>query len=279
VRAGWREGTALGSRETPLRWRFLGPEPSWGSVFLIHGLGEHSGRYEALTGRLVASGLSVFSFDLRGHGLSGGDRGDIESFDDFLQDVACMRGVWEEECLPGGRRFLLGHSLGGLIALRHLQVGGSACDGVILSAPWLRAAQPGWLRVVGRGLGTLLPGLRLPNGLGAHRLTRDPEMALAWQTDPHIHTRLTGRLFREAEGVQGAVLGGWGGNRCPPLLFLVPEEDPVVNSRVTIEFARGFAEGDVQVEILRERRHEAFNDLGREEVFDLVVSFLTKWKP
>jgi lysophospholipase len=275
----WREGSAQGARGTPLRWRFKGLEAAWGSVFLIHGLGEHSGRYEALASRLVSSGLSVFSFDLRGHGVSGGDRGHIDSFQDFLDDVAAMETVWEGVRATGGLSFLLGHSLGGLIALRYLQLGHRGFDGAVFSSPWIRAAQPAWLRAVGRGMGAFLPRLLLPNGLGAERLTRDPEMAAAWKTDPLVHTRLTGRLFREAEGVQDAVVGEWSGGISPPLLFLVPEHDPVVDSRATTEFAQGFAEGDVQVEILRERRHEAFNDLGREEVFDLVVSWMTKWKP
>jgi alpha-beta hydrolase superfamily lysophospholipase len=227
---------------------------------------------------LVAVGLSVFAFDLRGHGRSGGARGDVRSFQEFTEDLALMEGVWINHVGSVGRRFLLGHSMGGLIALRHLLDGDHGYDGVVLSAPWLRAAQPAWLRAVGRVSGALFPGLPLPNGLGADRLTRDPEMALEWRRDPLIHRRLIGRLFREAERVQRSVMREGGRTRIPPCLFLIPGDDPVVNGSVTQEFARGFAEGDVQVEILRERRHEAFNDLGREEVFDLVSSWMCRWK-
>ncbi len=275
-----RDGRALGAGGTELYWRLWTPEDPWASLLLIHGLGEHSGRYEHLARRLGAEGVSVFSFDLRGHGRSAGPRGDIRLFGDFLEDVGVMEGVRGGELGSGGKRFLLGHSLGGLIALRRLQDGNGGYDGGIFSAPWLRAAQPSWLRALGRGLGRFLPGLRIPNGLGPGKLTRDPEMATAWREDPLIHTRLTGRLFGEAERVQReVVMAEGGGPHGLPLLFLVPQDDPVVAGEATLAFARGIAEEEVQVEILEGRRHEAFNDLGREEVFDLLVAWLSRQRP
>jgi alpha-beta hydrolase superfamily lysophospholipase len=252
------------------------PEKAWGTILLIHGLGEHSGRYGHVAERLATSGLSVFSFDLRGHGLSRGGRGNLRSYGDFLEDVAVMEGVWRKECPEEKARFLLGHSLGGLVALSYLRERRSDFQGAVFSAPWLRAAQPPWLRALGRVMGTVFPALPLPSGLGPGRLTRDHEMAAAWRADPLIHPRLLGRLLRLVEEVQRKLLEEerewWG----PPALFLVPGDDPVVDSRVTEDFARGFTEEEVQVEILEGRRHEAFNDLGREEVFDLLARWMAR---
>jgi alpha-beta hydrolase superfamily lysophospholipase len=274
-----REGRAPGAGGTELFWRSWIPGDPWASLLLVHGLGEHSGRYDHLAMRLGVDGVSVFSFDLRGHGQSSGPRGDVPNFADFLEDLVRMESV-QERVVPGvGRRFLLGHSLGGLIALRHLQTQAEGYDGGIFSAPWLRAAQPSWLRALGRGLGRILPGLPLLNGLGPNRLTRDPGMVAKWREDPLIHSRITGRLFREAERVQGEAMRDGRALEGPPLLFLIPQNDPVVASTVTLAFAEGFADEDVQVEILLGRLHEAFNDLGREEVFDILARWITRLKP
>jgi len=269
-----REEWAAGAGGMDLFWRLWAPESSWASLLLIHGLGEHSGRYQELVHRLGDEGVAVFSFDLRGHGKSGGPRGDVPGFGTYLEDVARMEAVRDRELPHCGKRFLLGHSLGGLMALRHLQARAGSYDGGIFSAPWLQAAQPSWLRAFGRGLGRVLPGLPLPNGVGPGRLTRDPEMAAIWREDPLVHTRITVRLFREAEAAQRDVLKGGGKYEGTPLLFLVPQNDAVVASPVTVDFARGFAEKDVRVEILEGRLHEAFNDLGRGEVFDLLSEWI-----
>jgi alpha-beta hydrolase superfamily lysophospholipase len=273
-----REGLASGTGGIELFWRLWAPENPWASLFLIHGLGEHSGRYDNIARRIGEEGVSVFSFDLRGHGRSAGTRGDVLLFSHFLEDLVEMEEVQRREVSGNGKRFLLGHSLGGLIALRHLQALPKAYDGGIFSAPWLRSAQPAWIRAFGRGLGRILPSQPLPSGLGSGRLTRDPEMAAIWRDDPLIHTRVTGRLFREAERAQGEVLADGSLLEGLPLLFLVPQKDPVVDSSVTVTFAGGVTEMDVRVEILEGRLHEAFNDLGREEVFDIVAAWLGQQK-
>ena len=171
------------------------------------------------------------------------------------------------------RRFLLGHSLGGLIALYRLQRLGGGYAGAVFSAPWLAVAQPRWLRWAARVFGWLFPRIPVSGGIGPGRLTRDPEMAEAWRRDPLIHTRITGGLFREAERVQEELLD-LGLSPTIPLLFLLPTADRVVDTSVTLEFARGIVGNEIDIEILEGRFHEPFNDLGREEVFDTVARWL-----
>ena len=268
-----REGRTTGAEGMELAWRLWEVEASRASVLIVHGLGEHSGRYRSVAEVLSDSGISVFAFDLRGHGLSEGPRGDVSAFPRFLEDLLVMEEVLDRE-LPGSfPRFLLGHSLGGLIALERLRTLGEGYAGAILSAPWIRAAQSRWLRTLGRRIGWLFPRAPMPNGIGPGRLTRDPVVAEAWKRDPLIHTRLTGGLFREAERVQRELLKGGISTRIPTL-FLIPGSDQVVDGRVTEEFARGIVEGAVRVEILEGRFHEPFNDLGREEVLETVATWL-----
>jgi len=268
-----REGTGLGAQGVELRWRVWdAPDPK-ASLLLVHGLGEHSGRYEPFAKALAQAGTSVFAFDLRGHGRSPGPRGDVDAFPRFLEDLLGM----EEEMgrqIPGGLpRFLMGHSLGGLICIRRLQVFRGPYAGAVISAPWLATAMPGWVRRMGRFLGLALPGVPLPAGLNPERLTRDRDMIRAWRQDPLIHTRLTGRFFREVERVQEKALA----SSLPhglPVLFLVPGGDRVVQSSVTEAFAQGIVGNGVRVEILEGRQHEPLNDVGREEVYRMVLDWL-----
>jgi alpha-beta hydrolase superfamily lysophospholipase len=270
----YREGTTAGAQGLNLFWRcWTAPEPT-SAVLLVHGLGEHSGRYGAFATTLAEHGTSVFSFDLRGHGRSGGTRGDVDAFPRYLEDLLGMEQVMARQVPEGVPGFLMGHSMGGLIVLRRLQVFRGSWAGAIFSAPWLATPLPGLLRSFGRFLGVALPGVPLPAGVDAQRLTRDPDMIRAWREDPLIHTRITGRLFKEAEREQQkALVSSW--PRDLPALFLVPDDDPVVKGSVTIAFAKTLAGTDVRLEVLEGRRHEPLNDLGREEVNGMVLDWLS----
>ncbi len=281
-----REGRAPGIDGTGLFWRLWTPPDPWASLFLIHGLGEHSGRYEELALWMGQGGVSLFGFDLRGHGRSRGARGDVSAFHLFLEDTLLMEGILDQvlgqEGLAPERRWILGHSLGGLIVLRTIQTSSvlfNRYDGGILSAPWLATPLPPWLRAIGRFLGRRLPGIPLPNGLGPHRLTRDPEKARERKDDPLVHARLTGRLFWEAECVQRECLNQGERLRDFPLLFMVPERDRVVSGDAVLEFVRGIGDDAHRIEILRDREHEPLNDLGRGEVFRLLLSWMQDLNP
>ena len=269
----FREGTGVGAQGTELFWRVWDAPRPRASLLLVHGLGEHSGRYDPFARALALEGTSVFAFDLRGHGRSGGPRGDVDAFPRFLEDLLGMEGEMTRQIPEGLPRFLLGHSLGGLICIRRLQVFNGTYVGAVISAPWLASALPDWVRRLGRFMGLALPGVPLPAGLNPDRLTRDPDMIKAWRQDPLIHTRITGRFFREAERVQAEALA-YDLPRDLPVLFLVPGGDRVVRSKVTEAFARGIVGEGIQVEILEGRQHEPLNDVGREEVYRMVLDWL-----
>ncbi|MFC1574599.1 alpha/beta hydrolase [Gemmatimonadota bacterium] len=270
---GLREGKGLGAGGIQLHWRLWeAPEPL-GSLLILHGLGEHSGRYDPIARFLAGRGFSVFSFDLRGHGVSHGPRGDIDAFPRYLEDLLAMEAEMERQLRGGGPRFLMGHSMGGLLALQRVQTLREPYMGVVLSAPWLATAVPEWVRRLGTALAWTVPWLPLPNGLSPERLTRDPEMIRARKEDPLNHTRITGRLYRGVHGAQKQVLG-LGAPEDLPLLFLIPSADPVVRSSATESFAGGIVGTGIRVEILEGRRHEPLNDLGREDVFSILASWL-----
>ena len=271
--ASGREGVITGAQDAQLFWRSWDSPEARGSLLVVHGLGEHSGRYHAFSCKLAEWGITVFAFDLRGHGRSQGPRGDVGAFPHFLQDLLALEQLMDREIPAELPRFLLGHSLGGLASLRRLQVFQGPYAGAILSAPWLATALPGWVERAGSFLGLALPGMSLPSGIGPEKLTRDPEEAREFRKDPLNHTRITPRLFREVVRVQKEVLAFRGAVEVP-LLFLIPGADPVVRSGVTEDFARGIVGGVAQVEILPGRLHEPLNDLDREEVRGRVMEWM-----
>ena len=161
-------------------------------VVLVHGLGEHSGRYER-TGRLLGdAGLRVTSFDLVGFGASGGARADIESWTLYLDQVEAHL-AQTSESLP---TILMGHSMGGLIALEYALSDRPAPDLLILSSPGLSGGKA-WQRSVAGVAASLAPRLSIPNGLSGDQLSRDPGVGEAYFADPLVLTKSTTRLGAE----------------------------------------------------------------------------------
>ncbi|NJD10052.1 MAG: alpha/beta hydrolase, partial [Gemmatimonadetes bacterium] len=136
-------------------------------MLVLHGLGEHSGRYEQLGTTMAGYGFSSFALDLRGPGASEGRRGYARNFGVLLQDVDRFRREIEGSAAPGVPFFLLGHSMGGLIALRYLQEYQGMFLGGIISAPWLANALniPRWKITMAAALARVFPALPLSNGL------------------------------------------------------------------------------------------------------------------
>lgn len=172
------------------------PEPAErrASMLLIHGLGEHSGRYEHVGAHFAAAGLAVSALDLRGFGGSGGRRAFVTSFVNYLEDLELP----VEEMLGNpAPTILYGHSLGGLVALAYALWGRRSPDLLVLSAPTLEAAVPAWKRLAARLLGRLAPAAALPNDIRGDQLSADPAVGEAYFADPLVVTRTTARLGAE----------------------------------------------------------------------------------
>lgn len=173
---------------------WLEPPDRRASLLLIHGLGEHSGRYEHVGAHFASAGLAVSALDLRGFGGSGGRRAFVASFAEYLEDLELP----VEEMLGSPQPTILyGHSLGGLVALTYALWGRRAPDLLVLSAPTLDAAVPGWKRVAARVLGRLAPAAALPNDISGDQLSSDPAVGEAYFADPLVVTRTTARLGAE----------------------------------------------------------------------------------
>lgn len=209
-----RDGTDLLTRH----WPVVG-EP-WASVILIHGIAEHSGRYERVGQWLAAAGLAVHAYDQRGFGGSAGRRAYVERWSlnhDDLEAVllAVRRGA------PDRPVALFGHSLGGLIALGYLLPDRlrPMPDALVLSAPALDATIPGWKRILVRILGSVAPTVTVKNDLDGTLLSRDPAVGVDYLADPlNVHVTTT-RLGAAALAEQARIRSELGRLSVPMLVY------------------------------------------------------------
>jgi alpha-beta hydrolase superfamily lysophospholipase len=176
--------------------------PIQGVIALIHGMGEHSRRYDHLTAYWASNGYASAGFDLRGHGRSQGPRGHTPSFEHLMDDIALFTAQVAQE-LPGYPLYLYGHSMGGNLALNFLIRRQPALTAGIASAPYLRLAfePPKFKLILARLLYRILPALTFPSGLDASCLSHDPEVVRRFREDPLVHDRISVAFFT---GIQAA---------------------------------------------------------------------------
>lgn len=247
------------------------------ALVLVHGRGEHTGRYSAFGEAMGMAGFSTFALDLRGHGESEGRRGHVRRFAVFLQDLCRfrreVRGMVDAAC----PLFLLGHSMGGLIALRYLEEYDTPFHGAIITSPWLGTALrvPRWKAAAAPILNRVLPSAPFSAGIRAEDLCRDPKIADAYRHDALVHDTITPRLFHEASAAMGLAF-----ERCDrirsPLLFLVAGADRIVDCRCAGSFVAALRGRDVTLRVLPSHFHEVLNEEDRDalyaEIGDWVVA-------
>jgi alpha-beta hydrolase superfamily lysophospholipase len=247
-----------------------------GSIVLVHGLGEHSGRYGHVADRLTALGLEARGYDLRGHGRSEGARGSIPHDDALLED---LRAVFDDADRRGraagddAAPLLLGHSLGGTIAAAATARGHVAPRALVLSSPALalhlsrpRAAVLSIARRV-------IPDRPLPNELPVEKLSHDPAEVAAYRADELVHDRITPRMFGFLADAGATVRRGAG--LTVPTLLLAAGDDGIVAARGSRELAAGLAPGIGTVHLYEGLYHELFNE--REPDRTRVLDDLTGW--
>lgn len=243
-----------------------------GVVSLVHGLGEHCGRYEHVAEAFAREGFALFAFDLRGHGRSDGPRGHIPDYAALMEDVDALLAE-SSSSHPGLPHFLYGHSLGGNLAIHYALQHPVGLAGIIASAPLLRLAYdpPAWKT----GLLQILRALRINHALNSQldytALSRDVNVVRTCRNDPLTHSRISPSL-----AVDMVQQGRWDLDHAAelpiPLLLMHGDADRITSVDATREFAAQLGER-CTLKIWSGLFHELHNEPEKNQ----VIGFVTDW--
>ncbi|MFC3109228.1 alpha/beta hydrolase [Undibacterium arcticum] len=242
-----------------------------GGIVLMHGLGEHGGRYRHVARFFNDCGWSVRIYDHRGHGRSGGPRGDVPHQDTLLQDAEIVIGDFAHQL--GAPPLLFGHSMGGLFAARLALAAKMPLAGLILSSPALALPLSRGQLLLLKILSAIAPGLAVPNGLKTQFLSHDPAVAVAYHSDRLVHGRISARLLHSMRAAvadcqaQAATLA-------IPVLMVVAGDDRLVDAQGSHLFFRQLPQELRKMHCYDRFYHEIFNEIDAQRVFADVRAWL-----
>lgn len=245
-------------------------------IALVHGYGEHLGRYDHVAAELNCRGYAVHRFEYRGHGLSGGRRAHVDRFGDYLDDLdVFLDHLARRTARPIA---IVAHSLGGLISARWLQTrAANAIDRAVLCSPFIGLAfqPPAWQRAFSRLGSRLAPSLSVGSGLTVAQLTTDEGKQRETAADPlYLHTT-TPRWFCEVSAAQEALLGD-AGCLATPVLMLLGSDDPIASPDAARRFFEALRCPNKSLLTFDGMRHELFNERERTRVFAALFDWLAR---
>ncbi|OLB82091.1 MAG: hypothetical protein AUI15_38670 [Actinobacteria bacterium 13_2_20CM_2_66_6] len=262
------DGTRLAYRSWPVSGAKI-------TFAVVHGLGEHSGRYERFADGMARHGMATYAVDLRGHGESEGRRGHVDAWSQWIEDATAF--VSHVESQASGEVVPLGHSFGGVVMLSTIRSSKLAhARRFVLSSPALKlkAKVPAWKTSLGKVMASIAPRLTLENEVDAGTVSRIPEVVAAYRADPLVHGKISSRLYAEWQHAAAENLEHAGDIRIP-FLILAGTADRLIDFEGSKELHARAPQAS-ELLLLEGRYHEPFNDLGSEEVFDLIADWLKK---
>ena len=267
------DGTTLRT----LHWAPVG-EP-WAVALVVHGLGEHAGRYETVAGALTAAGIDVFGYDHRGFGGSSGHRAFVDRWSQLHDDLATRVDAARAE-RPGLPLVMWAHSLGGLIATGYVTAGQGRPmpDLLVLSAPGIDADQPAWKKKLAAILTGVVPRMRLANGLARDGLSRDPSVQQRADADPLCISTSTVRFGAEAFAEQARLQALLPSLAAMPMPTYVIHgaADPIVPIKTT-DLLDG--KGNVTRRVWPGLRHETHHEPEHAQVLAEAVAWIRSQVP
>lgn len=251
------------------------PDNPKAAVLILHGFGEHYGRYDHVRQKLAEIGLASFIYDQRGHGRSQGIRGGIMKWDEFLDDVDLAVSA-AGDALGMEPTILLGHSMGGLQAASYAINRPHPFKLVTLSSPYLRPGQalPAAKVFMAKLLSFLSPKLLIPNPVDENTLTKDPVLNQAYVDDPLVLKGGTSRLFTESAKAQADCLVNAAKLKAESLLLMYGHDDQLVSPSGSEEFFASCIVPDRKLIPYAGLRHEIFNEIEKEQVLAELCEWL-----
>jgi alpha-beta hydrolase superfamily lysophospholipase len=245
-----------------------------GCILLVHGLGEHGGRYAQWAEGFAGKQFATFVMDLRGHGHSDGPRGYTGKYDFLIQDIENFH-AFVSKMFPGVPVFLYGHSMGGNLAVNYVLRKNPRLAGLILSSPWLKLARPPSKLLVYPALllSLLWPRLRGNNKVNPEHLSRNKTAVKAYAEDPLVHDKISPRLYQSIQKN-----GTWAMRNKHkvniPVLVLHGGRDKITSAKASKEMAENAR--NIAIKIWPGRFHELHHDKNKEDVFEIVSMWLMK---
>jgi len=250
-------------------------KPAKAMVVIVHGIGEHCGRYEHVAQVFNTNGLDVFSYDQRGHGKSEGPRGHTPSNQHLMDDISLA--IKQARLLAGTELplFLYGHSMGGLEVLYYGLQNTSSIKGYVVTAPSIKIPSTDPVKIfLAKAMNPILPKLTLSTGLDVTALSRDPKVMENYESDPLVHGLASTRLGMFIIGGAEEVLkkaSSWN----HPLLLMHGTEDRLANISGSQEFFAKLT-GDVTFKPWNGFYHELHNEPEQAEVIRTMADWITK---
>lgn len=270
------EGSFEGARGTQIYYQTWTPPRKPKAILVItHGIGEHGGRYTDVADYFAKRSFAVWAYDLRGHGKSGGKRGHVDNFDDYLADLGHMIRVAKERD-PTAKTFLIGHSLGPLIVAYYAEKHPGKLAGFVISGPAFgeKMKVSPVKAFIGKALSGIMPTFTTTTGLDPNLLSHDREIVRKYVEDPLVHKVATARWFTEYRRVQSETMQG-ADKLTLPCLILQGGADGIVDASLTTEFYKRVASSDKTLKVYDGFYHEILNEFGKETVLADIYGWLS----
>lgn len=247
--------------------------PAKAIFVIIHGQSDHSGRFTTMAEWMTQKGYAVYAADLIGHGKSGGKRGHMLHFEEYLETVEALIDK-AKSAHPDLPVFLYGQSMGGNVVINYAFTNKQGIRACIASSPWVRLAfePPAWKVLLGKWMRSIYPALAQPTGLNAAHLSHDAQIVQAYQQDPLVHGKITASAFFETLQA-GIHIPDKASSLQVPMLIMHGSADQLTSSVASKAFAD--LRPDLITHILfTDWFHELHNEPEKDKVFNTIEQFI-----
>ncbi len=262
-----------------LHFRYFKHPQAEDTLILLHGHGEHSGRYQKFAAHLEDKKVSLAMVDLRGYGLSDGEACYVDSFQDYLNDLSDFTTFLKRDYSLKDRFLLFGHSNGGLVALTWALKYPDAIKALFLSSPYLGLKLPKPLILINDFLCRVAPHFVYQNPVYPPYLTHNPEELVRYKSDNLMRRKVTARLLSEMMTAHHFIEGIPHFKFPFPVLVLMAGLDRIVDPAKTHLFYKKLSAPYKDLHVFEGFYHEIFNELGQEQVFEVLRGQMDAAKP
>ena len=246
-------------------------------ILLLHGIGEHSSRYEHWANRFTEKNIGFCAIDLRGHGKSKGIKGHAPSLDSFFSDISIFIDHIKQQ-FPNVPLILSGHSMSGNILLNHLISKNPDVFAAIVTSPWIKLPFdiPKSKLILAKIGNVIFPALTQPTDLVVEHISHDIEVVEKYKNDSLVHDKISARLFKELY-FNGLQLIGKADKIQVPLLLMHGSDDKITSHKASQEFASQ-ENNLISCKIWDGLYHEIHNELQKDEVFAYIMNWISQLK-